>query len=443
MGICLHQNAYRNIAVIAFCSRVAVILLGYFASLVFERFDKSTELSTNPSIFKHLLSWDALHILHIADRGYTYEHSIPFFPLLPMILRCIPFSDNLTKGVICSNLFFIISAMLLYKITLEKYSHPIAFLSTVFFIFNPASVIYSGLYTESLFCLLFLMSFRYLQLGNVFRAATFIGLCGLTRSNSIIFVIFFKAIYFPVIIFPFAFLQLWHLLLVMRQQCSFRIFVPYSYVQRIYWNQGFLRFFTVQNIPNVFFGIAPICHSVYIIKLYVEAKLFQFFTRLNRDINGVNNTDKNTNTENPMKHNTGITKNMVGTHKGVASAETFDLRTAFLTWCNIQIKKYKDLKKINDLKLLWYFLQDPFYVEATSDTSKLVIILALQIIVLIFFVHWNIAYRFISFNPFLYWSFAFLSERYHRSLVFQSVAAFHFSFGIIYTILFSVFYPPA
>lgn len=376
---------YSNVIKLALFSRVFYLTLGWISSLLLQRFDKSTNLYPSNSPFKYLMSWDAIHFYNIAKEGYSYEHSIAFFPLLPLLTKLLPFLDILTAGIILNNFFFILSSMLLYKISLKKYSARIAFNSTIFFNFNPASVIFSSFYTESLFCFLFLIAFYYIQTKKFFKASIILAFSSLTRSNTLVFLIFFKTIHFPIIVIPIVILQLKHFLKNFDYHSSFKFIIPYTMVQKKYWDQGFMRFIRFKNVPNMFFGIIPIIHSLYIIKLYIDILYIRYFK---------NNID------------------------------------------NVEIKKYSRFFFIK-------FLQDPFVINLTSETTKLFLILGLQIFGLIFFMHWNMAYRFISYNPILYWSLAYLQLYHHKNNRFRFVLLYHFIYSVIYTILFSTYYPPA
>lgn len=419
-------NVYTKIVVIALLSRTLIIIVSYLPSLIFESFDKSTSLSTNRSIFKHLLRWDAIHFLHIADHGYTYEHSIPFFPLTPLIVRVLPFWDNFTKAVLFNSLTFIVSAALLYKVSIQKYSHRFSYLSTLFFIFNPASIIYVSFYSESLFCMLFMMGFYYILTNRMLKASILFGLCSLTRSNTVMLLIFFKSIYFLNIILPLALYQFYNLMLIWRSKGSFFIIVPYSYIQIYYWQQGFLNFIRPWNIPNMLFGIFGIAYGYYIVKKYFESRLYILNTQ--RRAAPLGEVSKSAEDAAP--------------EQGTNASKTHHDMT-MLTWVKNQLADIKHALAHLTVKKLINYALDPFLINQTSSTTKLVIILGFQVFTLIFFIHWNVAFRFISYNPFIYWAFAALSQRYFNNSFFRMVAAVFFGYGMIYAVLFGVFYPPA
>ncbi|KAI5168300.1 GPI mannosyltransferase 2 [Pancytospora epiphaga] len=418
-------NIYARIIAIALFSRTLVILLSYIPTLIFELFDKSTLLLTNTSPFKHLIVWDAVHFLRIADHGYYYEHSIPFFPLVPFMARAIPIVDNATSGVLLCNFAFIVSAALMYKISLKVYSHRIAYLSTIFFIFNPASIVYSSFYSEPIFSMLFLMALYYLQAGRMLRASTFLGLCSLARSNTVMFLLFLKAIYFPIVVAPFALYQLYNLLLIMRLKVSFKFLIPYSYIQVVYWGHGFFKFIRPWNIPNILFGLLPIIYGLFVCIKYFESRLYLYNSQFTNETKGKeikSNLDGNNKTEELLIGN------------GKLTAKQWIVESFFSLLKRVKVMDMRDIVK---------WVSNPFYIETTSVATKLAIILSMQMITVICFIHWNMAFRFISFNPLLYWAFAVLFDNYYYDRLFRMAACAFFVYGIVYAILFGCFYPPA
>lgn len=382
---------YKRITVIAIASRLAIYAISYLPTLLFERFDKSTSLVLCSPAFRHLLSWDAFHNLGIADRGYTHEHSIPFFPLLPMIIRVLPFADNLAKAIIFNSIITVVSALLIYKIGAMSFSGAVAYRAAIFFLFNPASAVFMSFYTEPLFTLLFLMAYYYIARGRMLRASTIFALCSLTRSNTVILLLFVRSIHIAIVLLPMAMLQLYMLLLIWRRQASFKLLVPYSYTQHLYWDQGFLRFFRPQNIPNMLFGLPAIACGLYVVWRYARSR-----------IRSVPADRRKYDSAGPGK-------------------------------CTAQALRGS----------LAALVRDPFFTERTSPITKLMMVLAMQLAIIVFFIHWNIAFRFISFNPVIYWSFASFSVKHAGSHAFRAVLACLATYGVLYVVLFGLFYPPA
>lgn len=258
----------------AAASRVFYILVAYVSSRVFLPYDKST-LLIDRSLLSFLLRWDAINFYIIASKSYITEHVTAFFPLYPMSIRLLQQLTGigvLPAGVIISNVSFCLSALLLYCISIRRYSRCISILSVFLFCFNPASIVYCTLYAEALFALLFFLSFLFLELGSA-KFVLFSVLCTLTRSNGILFAFFPLLVFRPVLalllalmhVVPFVMFQAYVLVLM---GCP-KAFIPYAYVQSVYWNQGFLKFYMdTKNIPNAMVAFPFISFSVYLLLSY-------------------------------------------------------------------------------------------------------------------------------------------------------------------------------
>ena len=316
----------------AICSRVGIILLQFLSNLiipdhdanVFQKplnlsytktqIDKITEL-----LFKGLTHWDAQYFLHISEYGYTYENTIAFFPLFPVIIRQL---SNLTLSmlnyisfyfhlnnfvsmhsmliivsVLFNNLLFIYTSKILFNLSLVVLkSQKLAFISSILFCINPASIFFSAVYSESLYCFLIFYGLLQINKNNNVLSCLIMGMTGATRSNGLInlgFVIYqyikmrFKAktlLMFSLVfsmgvfltIIPFVIYQMYcyvkfchphreNLPLFIRQYgvsndyvfpgnrstwCNDSYPIAYSYVQNRYWNVGFLNYYELKQLPN-------------------------------------------------------------------------------------------------------------------------------------------------------------------------------------------------
>ena len=204
-------------------------------------------------------NWDSQYYMYIAEHGYRYkqlydnmyEQRYAFFPLYPLLIRSVGSVLYLTRlgslvpywsilvisGVIISNAAFVLSAGLLYQLTLEMsstngpisqpmsstkapmpqpmsstngpmsqpmsstnapMSQSIATLTVLFYTLNPASVFMSSVYTESLFACLSFAGMLAVKRTHLFTAAVLFGLASATRSNGIVlsgFIIYHHLIY--------------------------------------------------------------------------------------------------------------------------------------------------------------------------------------------------------------------------------------------------------
>ncbi|EFO17749.1 hypothetical protein LOAG_10750 [Loa loa] len=117
--------------------------------------------------FGGLTKWDAVHFLHIAQYGYTYENNLAFFPLFPTLiysftliwswaLPFVHFSTAIILTAVTVNFIaFTLCGQLLYALLLMlTKSKKLALLACLVFTFNPASVFFSAVYSESVYMLL-------------------------------------------------------------------------------------------------------------------------------------------------------------------------------------------------------------------------------------------------------------------------------------------------
>ncbi|ELA41584.1 uncharacterized protein VICG_01332 [Vittaforma corneae ATCC 50505] len=433
------QTTHESIiAILSIMSRILVLLLGKVVSCYFQRFDLSTSLSPIKSPFKYLESWDTTHFINISNHGYSHEHSLPFFPLVPLIVRTLNFSDYLTTAVILSNIAFIFSSLIFYKLSLLYFDERFSLISTIFFICNPASIIYSAYYTESIFTLIFLLALFYTIKGKLFRASVLFAVSTFCRSNAIFFVLFHKILYAPIILLPFGLFQLYSLLLIARHNASFRVFIPYSMIQSKYWDQGFLRFIRIRHTPNILIGLPVILISSFF--------LFQYFSlsfKRNSKKRMVENCRETTVSDKENDRNSSLKRKAT---KGPVD----DIVHFYDVKVNLRYEKgefadkirYKPSTLSNAIFLVNQVLNyEPLHFNG-SCILKLALILLFQVLMLVFFVHWNIAMRFIAYNPFIYWSCAYHTLKYHRTRLFNFTCTFFAVYGILYIIMFSCFYPP-
>lgn len=165
-----------NITKLAVFSRVLIIFLQCISNHLIE--DHNAEVFRAPqdplkkgkcdAIVEVLLGgfrrWDAEYYLHISEHGYTYENTLPFYPLYPLCIKLLRFgvinvtpflsvrSLSLLIGIAINIVFFAKAANVLYelgrKILRDQRKAEIA---TVLFCFNPASIFFTAPYSESLY----------------------------------------------------------------------------------------------------------------------------------------------------------------------------------------------------------------------------------------------------------------------------------------------------
>lgn len=179
--------------------------------------------------------------------------------------------------------------------------------ASILFCFNPASIFYSSIYSESLYALLSIGGLYFLMSGANNFAALWFALSGCVRSNGVLNAgyigfqtmhraydaVFLKKNTFLAVkvlvsgilrcIFvfaPFAAFQAYGYYNLcdgdkLRPWCNAKIPLLYNFIQSHYWGVGFLRYFQLKQLPN-FLLASPIlsiavCSIIHYVKLQPEA----------------------------------------------------------------------------------------------------------------------------------------------------------------------------
>ncbi|KAJ6325887.1 hypothetical protein OIU78_013055 [Salix suchowensis] len=243
--------------------------------------------------------WDGVYFVRIAQCGYEYEQTYAFLPLLPACIVLlsrtvlVPLVSVIghravlaLAGYLVNNVAFVLAAVYFYRVSVIILKDPeAAFQASILFCFNPASIFYSSLYTESLYSLLSLGGLYYLISGASNVAVLLFALSGCARSNGVlnagylcfqtlhqaydavfvkkracsaVKVLIVGALRCICSFIPFIAFQAYgyynichgHSLDEMRPWCKAKIPLLYSYIQSHYWGVGFLRYFQLKQLPN-------------------------------------------------------------------------------------------------------------------------------------------------------------------------------------------------
>ncbi|GJN11814.1 hypothetical protein PR202_ga30039 [Eleusine coracana subsp. coracana] len=201
-----------GVVCLAAASRLLVLALSLLARLLFRPYDTSASLQpsclrspsplsspfTNLSAaISSLAVWDGVHFARAAECGYEYEQSFAFLPLLPASVALLTRSlfaplvpvlgyraVLVISGYVLNNIAFVAAAAYFYRLSvLILKDQKAAYRASVLFCFNPASVFYSSLYSESLYALFSLGGVFYLFSGANTVAMIMLALSGSARSN--------------------------------------------------------------------------------------------------------------------------------------------------------------------------------------------------------------------------------------------------------------------
>jgi Gpi18-like mannosyltransferase len=119
-------------------------------------------------------NFDGVHYLRIAKDGYAYQYTQAFFPIYPMVIKLvsfITFGNYLLSGLLVSNISFLFSLIMLYKLIVKIYNPKIALWSIIFLLAFPTSFYFGAVYTEGLFFLLIISSFYQMEQNKNWLAA--------------------------------------------------------------------------------------------------------------------------------------------------------------------------------------------------------------------------------------------------------------------------------
>ncbi|KAJ7647488.1 glycosyltransferase family 76 protein [Roridomyces roridus] len=232
-----------------------------------------------------LLRWDVIHFQHIAQHGYAFEHEWAFLPVVPFLLSKFILAPTLVSLIVAYDM-----TSTMYQLSLHHLRSPsLARLATVLSLLpsSPATLFLVP-YNEPFFTyfsykgMLYCAKFRYVAAAIAFAlAATF-------RANGILSSGF---IFWGLVIEPF--LQrrqaCWPSVHAMRATilsllplipfiahnyaaylsfcasasspapwCARSLPLIYSYIQSTYWDVGFLRYWTLQQLPNFLIAAPPL-----------------------------------------------------------------------------------------------------------------------------------------------------------------------------------------
>ncbi|XP_044482746.1 GPI mannosyltransferase 2 [Mangifera indica] len=265
--------------------------------------------------------WDSVYFVRIAQCGYEYEQSFAFLPVLPICIRLLSHSVLAPlvrvigyravlalSGYVVSNVAFLLAAVYFYRLSVMILKDPEAALrASMLFCFNPASIFYSSIYSESLYALFSVGGLYYLMSGANNIAVACLAVSGCARSNGVVNAGYFcfqtmhqvydalfvkKRVYLAMqilisgalrcvcIFIPFIAFQVYgycNLCLglspeELRPWCRARIPLLYNFIQSHYWGVGFLKYFQLKQLPNFLLASPILTLALCSIIYYVMAQ---------------------------------------------------------------------------------------------------------------------------------------------------------------------------
>ncbi|TFK86242.1 glycosyltransferase family 76 protein [Polyporus arcularius HHB13444] len=327
-GLAPESNHKRVLAVASATATVATLILTVAAAQL-PLFDSSPSIVLPPpedgrfslrhALASAVLRWDAFHFVPIAKEGYTYENQWAFFPGTPFVIRIVgklvdaafsflgahpaPGWEGILLGSMISPVLSVLSVLRLYDLSLVHLnSCNAAFLAALLSLLpsSPVTLRLAG-YSEPFFTYLSYTGMLFCARRQwLFAACSFMAACTF-RSNGIFLAGF---ILWGMLVEPILNRQkisIWRALhafllsaltispFVYFQYSAFQIFCAdadepapwcsaflpsiYTYVQSKYWNGGFMRYWTVAQIPNFVFAAPPLTLLFGFTSYYLRAAL--------------------------------------------------------------------------------------------------------------------------------------------------------------------------
>ena len=199
------QTSGVSIARTALASRIAVLVVGYFAVITIGFDPKMVGVTVSPDAATNLPArFDAGWYAGIALEGYSFQgrfdrqQNVAFFPAFPLLMRAAgyplgAFGPGLPKdsrmarllwaGVIISLLAFAWAAIYLWRLARDTIGEARASDAVALFAAYPFAVFFSAPYTESLFLLGAVAAIYHFRRQEFVQAAAWGLLVGLTRPN--------------------------------------------------------------------------------------------------------------------------------------------------------------------------------------------------------------------------------------------------------------------
>ncbi|OJJ49457.1 hypothetical protein ASPZODRAFT_60509 [Penicilliopsis zonata CBS 506.65] len=289
MGNLLQRHRPLRSLTVAFALWKLLLLL-VLAACPGPGYDTSTTLLAGIGSLRNLVRWDPVYFVHIAEQGYVFEQEWAFG--YPRLQSDSP-SEIALVGVALSHLSHYLSVLVLYGLSVTVLGRDtpakerVCLLAAALHIITPAGAFLSAPYGEPLFALLNFAGYYVYssstgprRVGRLLGAAALFAVATTVRSNGILsgFLFASDAVreLHALVVHGCSVAALARLLLIViggclvalgfvgpqllayrdycltdtpRPWCQQALPSIYAWVQEEYWNVGFLRYWTVSNIP--------------------------------------------------------------------------------------------------------------------------------------------------------------------------------------------------
>jgi len=156
-------------------------------AVLFSIKDFSSQTLNITTLWQSWLRWDTYNFLAVAIKGYNPSWLTAFFPLYPLLVRCLMVfvHDPLIAGLIIANLSGLGMLVVLYRLVQEDFDDKLASRTVLYLSVFPSAFFFAAAYSESLFLFLALLSFYYMRHSRWWLAGLFAALAALTRQSGL------------------------------------------------------------------------------------------------------------------------------------------------------------------------------------------------------------------------------------------------------------------
>ncbi len=185
----------RDILWLFILTRVALVLVTYFAFVLLTAQRYSAAPVNINAILTSWRHWDAANYVRIAHFGYQTYFDVAFFPLYPLLIfvLALPLSwwsgSYLLMGTLISNAALLGSLFLLYQLAVEAGGEQVARRTLLYLCLFPTAFFFFAAYNESLFLFFTLGMFLAMRRQRWWLAGILGLLAALTRSAGLLLAI--------------------------------------------------------------------------------------------------------------------------------------------------------------------------------------------------------------------------------------------------------------
>ncbi|XP_010458601.1 PREDICTED: GPI mannosyltransferase 2-like isoform X1 [Camelina sativa] len=415
--------------------------------------------------------WDSVYFLRITECGYEYEQTYAFLPLLPFFISIlsrtvfaplVPFiglrAVMVLSGYTVSNLAFVFAAIYLFRVSVIILKDTEAsFRASIIFCFNPASIFYSSIYSESLYALFSIGGVYHLLSGTSNVAVLWFALSGYARSNGVLnagYICFqtmhraYEALYQKrriyltmqvlvaglvrclCICLPFVAFQAYgyynichgHTIDEMRPWCKGRIPLLYNFIQIHYWGVGFLKYFQFKQLPNFLLATPILSLAVCSIMSYMKSRPELFISL------GFQATKKEKRSAAMLYSLKDVVEPSVKTSTNEGNRD-------------IRQRKPSSKKDVTVTRVAAESSSPEKSGYFSADVFPFIVHLGLMATTAFFIMHVQVATRFLSASPPLYWFASYLIASPKHSKWGYLIWSYCAAYILLGTLLFSNFYP--